>query len=87
MSSRVSVEYVVVGGYAVIAHGFPRTIGALDIWVRPTAANARRVVRARARFGYTAGEFEEDDFKLASASVRQALAELCRARVPCMSIS
>ena len=56
------VEYVVVGGYAVIAHGFPRTTGDLDLWVRPTAVNAQRVVRALARFGYNAGEFEEADF-------------------------
>ena len=56
------VEYVVVGGYAVIAHGFPRTTGDLDVLVRPTPANARRVVRALARFGYNSGEFEETDF-------------------------
>ena len=58
------VEYVVVGGYAVIAHGFPRTTGDLDVWVRPTAANARCVVQALARFGYSQGEFEEADFRL-----------------------
>ncbi len=56
------VEYLVVGGYAVIAHGFPRTTGDLDLWVRPTTANARRVVRALERFGYSEGEFEEADF-------------------------
>lgn len=56
------VEYVVVGGYAVIAHGFPRTTGDLDLLVRPSAANARRVVKALGQFGYTQGEFEEADF-------------------------
>ena len=57
-----SVEYVIVGGYAVIAHGFPRTTGDLDILIRPTAVNAGRVVRALQRFGYSQGEFEEADF-------------------------
>jgi len=57
-----SVEYVVVGGYAVIAHGFPRTTGDIDIFVNPTPANARRVVQALAAYGFTAGEFEEIDF-------------------------
>jgi len=56
------VEYAVVGGYAVIAHGFPRTTGDLDLWIHPTPVNARRTVRALARFGYTEGEFEEADF-------------------------
>ncbi|MFD1874356.1 nucleotidyltransferase [Hymenobacter bucti] len=56
------VEYVVVGGYAVIAHGFPRTTGDIDLLVRPTVANATRVVRALVRYGFTQGEFEETDF-------------------------
>lgn len=56
------VEYVVVGGYAVIAHGFPRTTGDIDLFVNPTPTNARRAVRALAAYGFTAGEFEELDF-------------------------
>jgi hypothetical protein len=56
------VEYVVVGGHAVIAHGFPRTTADLDVLVRPTAENARRIVAALARLGYENGEFEEVDF-------------------------
>ena len=56
------VEYVIVGGYAVIAHGFPRTTADLDILVRPTPANAQRILRALARYGYVAGEFEAVDF-------------------------
>ena len=56
------VEYAVVGGYAVIAHGFPRTTADLDLLVNPTAPNAERVVQALGRFGYTQGEFEETDF-------------------------
>ena len=56
------VEYVVVGGYAVIAHGFPRTTADLDVLVNPTVANAQRAVRALGRFGYTEGEFEAADF-------------------------
>lgn len=55
------VEHVVVGGYAVIAHGFPRTTGALDLLVRPSLANARRIVQALRNVGYTKGEFEEQD--------------------------
>ncbi len=56
------VEYVVVGGYAVIAHGFPRTTGDIDLLVQPTAENATRVVRALVGYGFVKGEFEEADF-------------------------
>jgi hypothetical protein len=33
------VEYLLVGGQAVVAHGYPRLTKDLDLWVRPTADN------------------------------------------------
>lgn len=44
-------EFLVVGAYAMAAHGVPRATGDIDLWVRPDADNARRVYRALARFG------------------------------------
>jgi hypothetical protein len=44
-------EYLVVGAHAVAAHGRPRATGDLDLWVRPTPENARRVYSALAAFG------------------------------------
>jgi hypothetical protein len=45
------VEYLVVGGYALAVHGWPRATKDIDVWVRPTPENARRAFRALARFG------------------------------------
>ena len=45
------VEYLVVGAYALAAHGRVRATGDLDVWVRPEAANARRVMEALVAFG------------------------------------
>ena len=45
------VEYLVVGAYALAAHGLPRATGDLDIWVRATSDNADRVLRALRAFG------------------------------------
>ena len=45
------VEYLVVGAYAVAAHGLPRATGDIDLWVRPTLDNAARLWRALERFG------------------------------------
>ena len=56
------VEYVVVGGYAVAAHGFPRYTDDLDILLAPTPENARRVLEVMYRLGYVHGEVEEADF-------------------------
>jgi hypothetical protein len=53
LSSR-RVRYLVVGGYAVAAHGQPRYTEDFDVWVEPTLPNARRVARALADFGFPA---------------------------------
>ncbi len=44
-------EFLVVGSYALAAHGHPRTTGDIDLWVRPAPENASRVWRALSRFG------------------------------------
>ncbi len=56
------VEYVVLGGHAVIAHGYLRTTGDIDIFVAPSEENAWRLVRALTRYGFTDGEFAPEDF-------------------------
>ena len=45
------VEYLVVDAHALAAHGRVRATGDLDVWVRPEAANATRVMKSLARFG------------------------------------
>ena len=47
-----NVEYMIVGGYAVGVHGYPRFTGDLDIWLNPVAANAERVLLALRDFGF-----------------------------------
>jgi len=44
-------RFLVVGAYAMAAHGVPRATGDLDVWVEPTEENAPRVFGALARFG------------------------------------
>jgi hypothetical protein len=56
------VEYLLVGGYALAAHGLPRATGDLDIWVCPSPENARRTWRALAKFGAPLDQVTEDDF-------------------------
>ncbi len=60
-----SVEYLVVGGYALAAHGHPRYTGDIDFWIRPTADNIARLLSALHDFGFgslglTAGDFGAD---------------------------
>lgn len=46
------VEYLVVGGYAVSIHGYPRATGDLDIWVRKASENASRLADVIRAFGF-----------------------------------
>lgn len=40
------VRYLLVGGYAVILHGHPRSTIDLDLWVEPSEANASAIAAA-----------------------------------------
>jgi len=70
-------EFIVVGAYALAAHGFPRATGDIDIWVRNTSDNAERVMRALAKFGAPTSNLSEQDFT-ASDTVVQIGVEPCR---------
>lgn len=45
------VEYLIVGGFAVMKYGEPRYTKDLDVWVHNSAENSFRVVEALKRFG------------------------------------
>jgi predicted nucleotidyltransferase len=51
LNSR-GVEYLLIGGYAVGYHGYPRPTGDLDIWINSTPENAERAVSALGDFGF-----------------------------------
>lgn len=46
------VRFLIVGGYALAAHGLPRFTGDLDAWVWVDAANSERIVTALKDFGF-----------------------------------
>ena len=60
-----AVEYMVVGGYAVILHGYTRTTGDLDVWINPTKANYQKLMQAFDHFGLptviTLGKFLDSE--------------------------
>ncbi|MCB0587496.1 MAG: hypothetical protein KDD06_19535 [Phaeodactylibacter sp.] len=56
------VEYLLVGGYAVILHGYTRTTGDMDIWVNPSEGNYKRLVRAFREFGMPVFDMTEANF-------------------------
>ncbi|HNT28533.1 MAG TPA: nucleotidyltransferase [bacterium] len=60
------VEYLVVGAYAMAFHGVPRFTGDVDVLVRPTKENAKRLIAALDDFGFgslglTIADFSDPD--------------------------
>ena len=47
-----SVRFLIVGGYAVAAHGHPRFTKDLDVWVWLDEQNAGRLISALEDFGF-----------------------------------
>jgi len=56
------VEFLVVGAYALAAHGNPRATGDLDLWIKPDAENGQRVIRALRVFGAPTANLSVDHF-------------------------
>jgi hypothetical protein len=46
------VKYLLVGGYAVAAHGYPRFTGDMDVWIQTNTENAENVLRVCREFGF-----------------------------------
>lgn len=61
--SQYKVEYLIVGGYAVAFHAEPRFTKDLDILVRASQENARRVFQALRAFGAPLSGLTEKDFE------------------------
>ncbi|MBT9588103.1 hypothetical protein IV102_32500 [bacterium] len=64
------VEYLVIGGYAVAFHGYPRPTGDLDVWVRANPLNASLVVAALRDFGFATGDLNPDLFLPSRSLIR-----------------
>ena len=64
------VEYLVVGGYALAAHGRPRYTGDLDLWIGAEPANIERVLKALDGFGFASLGLRATDFAAPDAVVQ-----------------
>ena len=60
--NAAGVRYILVGGYSVILHGYPRTTGDMDIWVERTTENYNLIKKAFDRFGMPVFDMTEDNF-------------------------
>jgi hypothetical protein len=59
-----NVDYMVVGAYAMAAHGQPRATGDIDLWIRCGKVNAERALAALARFGAPISDLSVTDLEV-----------------------
>ncbi|QXD13815.1 nucleotidyltransferase [Rhodocaloribacter litoris] len=59
--SDEKVEFLLVGAYALAVHGRPRATGDIDLWIRRSEENARKVLRALTTFGAPISGLSEAD--------------------------
>lgn len=56
------VEYLLVDGYAVAYHGYPRATADMDVWIAIHPQNAQRLVTALKTFGFNIAELSSELF-------------------------
>jgi predicted nucleotidyltransferase len=70
------VEYLLIGGYAVGYHGYPRATADMDIWVAMRPQNAEKVVAALREFGFNVPGLGMDLFLEPGRIIRMGLPPL-----------
>ena len=59
--SEENVRFILVGAYALAAHGYPRATMDIDIWIMPSPENVDAVIRALSRFGASLQNLKKED--------------------------
>ncbi|MCK9613601.1 MAG: DUF6036 family nucleotidyltransferase [Bacteroidales bacterium] len=52
------VDFILVGGYAVIFHGYVRTTGDMDVWLRPTEENKIKLMEVFTQLKFNPGDIK-----------------------------
>lgn len=56
------VRYLLIGGYAVGYHGYPRATADMDIWIDVDESNANNMLQAFRDFGFPSDRIEKEMF-------------------------
>src|SRR3954469_23709822 len=46
------VDFILIGGYAVIHYGYKRTTGDMDVWLKPDNANKEKLLPVLRKLGF-----------------------------------
>jgi len=68
------VDFLIVGAFALAVHGHVRATKDVDVWVRPTRANAKRVLDAVRAFAGAVEGLSVDDFSMPGTIIQLGVA-------------
>jgi hypothetical protein len=60
--NKHEVKYVLVGAYAVILHGYRRTTGDMDVWIKNDEENYKCLVKVFYEFGLPLIDLTKENF-------------------------
>jgi len=75
------VKYLLIGGYAVGYHGYPRATAGMDIWVAIDPQNAEKLVAVLVEFGFAVPELSPGLFLKEDQIIRMDSARSSYVRV------
>ena len=67
------IKYLLIGGYAVGYHGYPRATADMDIWIAMNWQNAEKVVAVLKEFGFEAPDLSAQLFMKPSQIIRMGV--------------
>ena len=67
------VEYLIIGGYAVAYHGYPRATADIDVWIAATPENTEKVVAVLREFGFGLPELTPELFQKPDQIIRMGV--------------
>lgn len=74
--NKNEVRYLLIGGYAVGYHGYPRATADMDVWLPIDSGTAERMVNVMLGFGFEEGSFNRDIFLNEKGLIRMGVPPL-----------
>ena len=62
LCNKYDVKYLVIGGYAVSVHGYPRSTKDIDICIQLSEENAEKMIKVIEEFGFGSLKISKEDF-------------------------
>ncbi|MFO7665519.1 MAG: nucleotidyltransferase [Desulfobacterales bacterium] len=71
-----NIKYLLIGGYAVGYHGYPRATNDMDIWIAISSETAELMIKVLKEFGFDTPQLSKDLFLEENKIIRMGVAPM-----------